>query len=533
MEATSILSAPATAYSTTTLPFAQMGAFKEVFLQYIDGDERLASLLGPRPTLAELDRLAGLSHYPAERREVLVQTLRAQYEAIGADAASHLNKLAQADCFTVTTGHQLCVYLGPLYTVLKALTVVRLAAQMEERYPNRKVVPIFWLAGEDHDLEEIADVTIQGQKYHWQPPYPGPAGQETTVGLREMLEPLWPRLPLYLQRYGTFPTLAQAQAWLLHTLFGEWGLVVLDPADAALKPFFAPIIKKELMQRFVQPAVEAATARLEAAGHKPQIAVREVNLFLLGEHARERIILEPNGGFSAGSLGRFTLEEMLRMADKEPERFSPNVAMRPLYQEVLLPNLAYIGGPAEVAYWLQLKDVFEAADVPMPAVWPRAHAMILSAKEAAKLEEMGLSPSDTGMDLTLLKKKVVAEKGTDKPDTEELMGLFNTFFTKLETLTLEQDRSLGQAMAAERARLEKQVEPGIKRLEKAYERRFETLTGQAEKLQAKLAPGGGLQERVENYLGFEMADPKFIRNLYEVIDATRHEFLIVTQNHLT
>ena len=527
MEATGIL--PHTAYSIEGIPFSQTGKFKEVFTQYIEGDARLASLVGPRPTLEELDRLANQKFYPASQRKVLVEALRRQYEAIGADASVQLDKLAEEDTFTITTGHQLCIYLGPLYTVLKALTVIRLAEQTEERYPGRKIVPIFWLAGEDHDLEEIADVAIQGQTFHWQPPYPGPAGQEPTDGLIDLLEPILPRLPLYLSRYGSFDTLAQAQAWLLHTLFGDMGLVILDPSDATLKPFFSRYIKKELRERFVQPAVDTATTRLEAAGHKPQIAIREVNLFMLGEHVRERLVPETDGRFSAGALGNFSQEELLRMADEAPERFSPNVAMRPLYQEVLLPNLAYIGGPAEVAYWLQLKDVFAAAGVAMPAVWPRAHALIVSAKEAAKLEELGLTPADMLLDPLAIKRKVIAEKGTDKPDTEALMGLFNTFFSKLETLTLEQDKSLGQAMAAERARLEKQIEPGIKRLEKAYERRFEQLTSQADKLQAKLAPNGGLQERVESYLTFEMADPKFIRHLHDVLDATRHEFILITQ----
>lgn len=517
-----------TAYRALPVEFAQTGKFKDVFLDYIAGSEKLAGLTGPRPTLKTLDALTRKRAFPSDQRAVLVQQFRHQYAAIGATPPASLDVLAQENSYTVTTGHQLCIYLGPLYTVLKAMTVMRLAEQMQSAYPEHPVVPVFWLAGEDHDLEEISDVTIQGQAFHWQPPYPGPAGTQSLEGLEEALSAVAPRLPEYLKQYTRFPTLAQAQAWLLHTLFGDKGLLVLDPSVRELKQYFTPLAQRELTERFVQPAVDTTTARLEAAGYKAQIAVREVNLFLLGEHARERIVREADGSFSAGKLGRFSEEELLALSASEPERFSPNVAMRPLYQEVLLPNLAYIGGPAEVAYWLQLKDAFEAAGVVMPAVWPRAHALIANAKEMGKLSELGLEPTDLFLEVQAVRKKVIAEKGTDRPDTTELTRLFDTFFSKLEAMTLEQDKSLGQAMAAERVRLEKQIEPGIKRLEKAYERRFELLTSQADKLLARLMPSGGLQERIESYLSFALTDPDFLDNLYPLLNPSEHKLLLIT-----
>lgn len=517
-----------TAYRALPVDFAQTGKFKDVFLDYIAGSDTLAGLRGPRPTLDTLPGLARKRAYPTAQRAVLVEELRRQYAAIGQTPPATLEVLAQEGSYTVTTGHQLCIYLGPLYTVLKAMTVMRLAEQMQAAYPEHLVVPVFWLAGEDHDLEEISDVTIQGQAFHWQPPYPGPAGTQSLEGLEEALSAVAPRLPDYLKQYSRFPTLAQAQAWLLHTLFGEKGLLVLDPSARELKHYFAPLAARELSERFVQPAVDAATARLEAVGYKAQIAVREVNLFLLGEHARERIVREADGSFSAGSLGRFSEGELVALTQAEPERFSPNVAMRPLYQEALLPNLAYIGGPAEVAYWLQLKDVFEATAVPMPAVWPRAHALIANAKEMGKLAELGLEPTDLFLDAQAVRKKVIAEKGTDRPDTTELTRLFDAFFSKLEAMTLEQDKSLTQAMAAERVRLEKQIEPGIKRLEKAYERRFELLTSQADKLLTRLMPGGGLQERIESYLSFALTDPDFLDNLYPLLNPSEHKLLLIT-----
>jgi bacillithiol biosynthesis cysteine-adding enzyme BshC len=519
-----------TGYSVKYLPFEATHTFKDIFLDYLEGSIKLGTVLGPRPTLASLEKIASEKSYDLAQKKVLVDVLTEQYETIGIQAGQVLGlaKLSNGDAFTVTTGHQLCIYLGPLYTVLKAITVIKLAEKMEAAYPHRKIVPIFWLAGEDHDLEEISHLTVEGQTYHWHPRHTGPAGQQSLEGLKETLAHIWPRLPAYLDQYTKFSNLVQAQAWLLHQLFGHYGLVVINPDDRRLKAVFSPIILKELTEEFVKPAVERTTAHLEASGYKGQISVRDINLFLQGPYVRERIVQEAYGNFSAGTLGSFSRDELLQMAMDTPEVFSPNVALRPVYQEMLLPNLAYIGGPAEVAYWLQLHDVFAKAEVAMPAVWPRAHALLISTKETSTLEKLGLEPEDLFLDLSTLKKKVVALKGSDKPDLQPLTNLFEKYLQSLEKLTLAQDPSLVQYVAAEKARMMKQMQPGHKRLEKAYVRRFEELTSQAERLHNKLTANGGLQERSESYLTFVLQDKDLIDNLYHVLDATSQQFQVIT-----
>lgn len=520
----------AIAHRVVSVPYAQTGQFKLAFLAFIERSPLLAGLLPPAPTLAQLEAQASSKTYGPAQRAALVSALCTQYQAIGclADAEPYLAKLALPECFTVTTGHQLSIYLGPLYTVLKALTVIKLAAAFEEAYPHRRCVPIFWLASEDHDIDEIASLRINQKPYHWATSKSGPAGALPPDGLADLLAPLWPDLPAYLQRYGSFPTLAQAQLWLLHKLLGHLGLLVLDPHTPSLKASLAPIVARELQAPFTGPAVERATTRLQAGGFEPQIAVRPTNFFLLGEEMRERLVPMEDGTYAAGRLGTFSREELLAILAANPERFSPNVATRPLFQELILPNLAYVGGPAEMVYWLQLTDLFAEAGLTMPVLWPRAHMGILTAAEAEIMENLGLTPADLLAPWENLKARLLTLQGASTTATDNLQAAFKAYLEQFSTEILALDPTLHTYTQAEAKRMWRQAEAGWARLRKAQERRYQAPLAQARCLKDTLCPNGSLQERRESFWTFWLADNTVLAQLLAAVDPTDHAFRIVT-----
>ena len=522
----------ATSAPVVSVPYGQTGQFKEAFLAFIDRNPHLAALLPPAPTLAQLEAQAQSKAYSTGQRALLVETLRSQYQAIacGAEVEANLAKIAEADCFTVTTGHQLSIYLGPLYTVLKALTVVKLAAAFERAYPHRRCVPVFWLASEDHDIAEISALRINGKRYNWATAQSGAAGSLVPDGLADLLAALWPALPAYLRAYADFPTLAQAQQWLLHKLLGHLGLLVLDPQTPALKAGLAPLVERELKAPFTGAAVERSTAQMQAAGYEPQIAVRPTNFFLLDAGMRERIVPLEGGSYAAGRLGTFSQAELLGLLATAPERFSPNVATRPLYQELVLPNLAYIGGPAEMVYWLQLADLFTEIGIAMPVLWPRAHVGILSAEDSEAMQYLGLQPTDLLKPWDDLKATVLQKQGATAAGVDGLQATFTAYLDCFTTEILAQDASLQAYTQAEAKRLWRHAEAGWVRLRKAQERQYGKPLALARALQEKLCPNGSLQERRESFWTYYQADRNILSQLLAAVDPTDHAFRILTSN---
>jgi bacillithiol biosynthesis cysteine-adding enzyme BshC len=313
----------------------------------------------------------------------------------------------------------------------------------------------------------------------------------------------------------------------MNDLFGAEGLVCIDGDDADLKRQFLPIIEDELTNQRTFEIVKKTTADIEALGYHTQISPREINLFYLDEQLRERIVEEDSGFRTQNSDIRFDKATILEMAQSNPEKFSPNVVLRPLYQEVILPNLAYIGGPSEVPYWLQLKGVFEHYQVPFPMLMPRNFALYVTETNQHKAEKLGLAIEDLFEEDSKLKKQFVAKTTTstlnlndEKIDFEQL---FNAILTKATAI----DRSLEGTVNAEKTKLLASLENLEKRIQKAEERNYESEINQLLGLKNKLFPNGGLQERHDNVLNFYMNDPQFLQKLLDTFDALDYRFNVL------
>ncbi|WP_375416833.1 bacillithiol biosynthesis cysteine-adding enzyme BshC [uncultured Hymenobacter sp.] len=529
-----------------TTSYAATGAFSGLVLDYIEQAPALAGFYHRPPTLAAFaEQIAEKkSHYDAASRQRLVAALRAQYESLPPASVpqavqANLDLLARDTTFTVTTGHQLALFTGPLYFVYKIISAVKLCRELKTTYPDYDFVPVYWLASEDHDFAEINHFQLFGKRYEWQAEQTGgPVGRLPLAGLEaQVLSQLPAEMPAsFLAAYREAATLGEATLRLVNALFGELGLVGLDADRPELKQALVPVLEREILHQASNQAVQATNARLEAAGYRPQVYSRPLNLFFLTEEGqRER--LEPDAAGAdcvqimlRGTGKCHTQQDLLALARQTPELFSPNVVLRPVYQELLLPNLCYIGGGAEVAYWGQLKEVFALNEVPYPLVLLRNSALYLSRANASKLRKLGLSALDMFKPLPELKKQVGAALGQEEVSLSEAQMQLKAAFDQVAALAQRLDPTLVRTVAAEAQKAAAAVAGLEKRLGKAAEAKHETAYTQLSALKDKLFPDGGLQERTDNVLSVLINNPAFFEQLLAAFEPLALEFTVLEED---
>lgn len=496
-------------------------SFSDFFLDYLDNKEELRKFHGLRPEVACFEEQIGKKEYADENRQVLCKALEEQYGDIAKSSAvsSNLAQLKETNTYTITTGHQLNIFTGPLYFIYKIATVVNACKTLKEKYPTYNFVPVYWMASEDHDFDEISYFNLFGKKYEWQTDQKGAVGRFKNEGLKELLDSLPEKTELFERAYLESENLADAVRYYVNELFTEEGVVVVDADHAELKSLFAPIIKDELLTSTSNELVESTNSELEAIGYKPQIYAREINFFYLQDGSRERIIKEGESYAVNNTSLRFSESEILTALENHPERFSPNVVMRPLYQEVILPNLAYVGGPAEMIYWLQLSKVFAHYKTPFPILLPRNFALYINSASIKKMEKFELTSFDIFRNVEDLRADYLAKHGEDEMnlngEVDDLKQVYDLLIEKAETV----DASLKGFIAAEHAKAAKGLDNIAKRLKKSEEQKHETALNQMGALKDKLFPGGGLQERHDNFLNFYFNNSNFVKEILDGLDA--------------
>ncbi len=308
-------------------------------------------------------------------RPILVEVLQSQYATIPTSefVSSNIQSLLSGNTFTVVAAHQPCLFMGPLYNIYKIACAINVCNQLKQQYAGYNFVPVFWLGSEDHDVEELNHTYINGKKIEWQNPGTGAAGRWQTSGMQTAVEELKatganPELVAALEEgLAKYPTFGRFTQYFVNEIFKTHGLVVLDQDNARLKGLLKDVIKDEALNTRAQQVLKENIGFLES-NYKAQAKPREINFFYLGEGYRERIIY--NSETQVFQINNQTLsfsrEQIIAEIDVHPERFSPNVIFRPLYQEVVLPNLAFIGGAGELSYWLELKPLFDYHKVNFP-----------------------------------------------------------------------------------------------------------------------------------------------------------------------
>jgi bacillithiol biosynthesis cysteine-adding enzyme BshC len=510
----------------------ETGVFSDLFLKYIQQDPSLNTFINLPPTLRSFNTIIKGKKFDDGKRIVLHKVLKQQYVHCKTTQAVELNieRIKKENTFTITTGHQLNLFTGSLYFIYKILTVINTCEILNRQHPDHHFIPLYWMASEDHDLEEIRSFSLFGKKYSWDTDQEGPVGRMNPSSIRTVLDLLPEKVEIFENAYLHQDTLADAVRYFVNALFAEYGLVVIDADDVQLKMQFRDIIKDDLVDHHSNDLVESASSRLAELGYKTQVYPRAINLFYMENNLRKRLIKE--GGYYKiiDTDLKFTEKEILMDVDTNPQNYSPNVILRPLYQEMILPNIAYIGGPAEIAYWLQLKDMFDHFKVSFPILLPRNFALIISKGLNKKLRKLMVRVEDIFKPVNELKNKYIEDhtEYTISLDSEE--KIMDELFESIRNKSRSVDQSLEGFVQAEKAKVLKIFENIGKRFKRSEEQKQSVELKQLENLKEKLFPGGNLQERSDNFLNFALNNSDFIENIKKILDPFDFRFNIIIED---
>lgn len=442
---------------------------------FVSGSQNLFSVLEAKHPFRNIETAISLKKN-FEHRSTLVSSLTKQYEPLwngtenDAIVKNNILALGQDNAYTVTTGQQLHLFIGPAFVMYKIMAVIAKAKELSELYPGKKFIPVYWMASEDHDFEEIKSTHLFGKNYDWPSTQKGACGRFKTNEVKLIIDQIKETVNLspenleildfFDRTYQTQKSLSAATAATIHHFFGDRGVVCIDGDDLNLKKIIAPMIKKDIIERSNKTIFDNTGKKMSELGYHLQLGVRDVNFFYLTEQSRSRISFE-NGSYRILETEQtFSGEEMLQLIDNHPENFSPNAMMRPLYQESILPNILYIGGNAEVNYWIQLSEVMTSNGVHPPALMLRPSVWIIPSKVSERITKSGLN--ELQLMLSKDKSEIINGQGNKITKLEQEKEDFDAFRNKLQSLAAQNNSSLLKALVE----AGKQYEKLIKDLEK-------------------------------------------------------------------
>lgn len=339
-------------------------------------------------------------------REALVNEIYEQYEKAGIRLSEHsevrknIERLREENTLTVTTGQQIHVFLGPMFVINKILSCCAEAKSLDSELTNNSVVPIFWMATEDHDFDEIKSARLYNETYTWDITSEGPVGRLSPKTLLPLVDAAMGRidqtpenvnfLEACKKAYGSCSTFADATRQILHTYVEQTGIVLLDPDSRFLKKQLISNIRQDLFAHSPSAAIDKSIAVMKANSIKPPINTRPINYFMISDNTRNRIERHEEGFRLVNGDQTYTTQEIENLLTSNPEAFSPNALLRPVYQQTILPNLAYVCGGSEFIYWLELKNAMEESKAIYPRLIIRKSVFNLSQKNKDLVMHGGL-----------------------------------------------------------------------------------------------------------------------------------------------
>ena len=527
--------------TNTTIPFQKTGYFTKIICDYLEKKESVSEFYNNFPDIDGFEKQikSKWESFSDNSRKVLVSGLFGQYKGIEISdlTEENIGLLKQKNTFTVTTGHQLNLFTGPLYFLYKIISAINLSSQLKKEFPDCHFVPIYWMATEDHDFEEIQYFNFKENKISWSKNSNGAVGRLSLEGLEPVLKDFSSLLGnsknaqrlkyLFEQTYLNNHKLTDGTRYLANELFGKYGLVIIDGDDPKLKNEFTPFVKKELIDQISYKEVNKVIDNL-GKNYKVQVNPREINLFYLKENLRERIIFENDVYKVNNTEISFTKDEILKEVDDFPEKFSPNVLMRPLYQEVILPNLCYIGGGGEIAYWFELKKYFDTVQIPFPILLLRNSALLVAEKQKRKMDKLHISVEDMFVKQNELVTDKVRSISEINIDFSEQRSQLEKMFKDLEKLSNCTDKSFLGAVKAQEKKQLNGIDNLEKRLLKAQKRKYSEIVNRITMLQNELFPKQSLQERQANFSQFyEAYGDDLIKELIARLDPLKLEFDVI------
>ena len=530
---------------TDCISFKNTGYFSNLICDYLAENQELKPFYNRFPKIDNFKNQIEEKQesFTQQSRNVLHEVLSKQYNKVDASLLTlqNIDLLKLENTFTVTTGHQLNLFTGPLYFLYKIVSAINLSKELKEKYPDQNFVPIYWMATEDHDFDEINYFNFRGKKVQWNKDVSGAVGELSTEGLAEVFEVFSNEIghtknaevlkQLFKNAYLSHDNLADATRFLANALFAEYGLVIVEANNTDLKKQFIPYLETELLNETSFKAVKDTIEDLNSYSEnfKAQVNPREINLFYLIKNLRERIVFESGVYRAINTDFSWSKDEILEEVKSYPERFSPNVIMRPLYQEVILPNLCYIGGGGELAYWFELKKYFNAVDVPFPMLLLRNSVLIQTEAQQKKLQNLNISKKDIFLKRNAFINKKVREISNIDIDFSQQKARLVEQFKSMYKLAEETDKSFLGAVKAQEIKQLKGLEHLEQRLLKAQKRNLKDAVSRMTDLQTELFPGGSLQERNTNFSEFYLEyGAQLIPYLIQKLEPLKGQFSLLT-----
>lgn len=519
------------------VPITELHHFSAFDKAFIRRDIALQPFLPPVVNAVHLKEQIRSKAIHYRMREVLCDTLHAQYDGmdIPEALANNLSDLRRDDTFSVTTAHQPLLFGGKMYVLYKALSTIILAQKASEE-TGVSIVPIFVIGSEDHDSEEVRYFKLFHNRLAWNPEDRGPVGRmglSNSSALLSEVEQAFSTLPFgasaleqLLSAYQEGRSFAQAFRHLLHEVLGSKGLIILDADEPALKRGFRDIILAELETGFSYHLTNKSIEEIESAGFKGQAHPREINLFYLDKGERARIEKTNEGYHAVDTHLTWTSEDMLSIAKEHPEKFSPNVILRPLYQETILPNIAFIGGGGELAYWIQLREVFRSMNIPYPLLHRRHSACLVDEASQSRIHKLGLTWTDLSRPVEDVVKDFVRSKDKENADLASEKEAMAAILQNVRERAGHIDLTLQRSLDSTEHQILKLLESFEARMVRGLKHRHESEVQQIRNLFDRIHPNQGLQERQEDFMTWiARFGPQLIDQLEVAFDPFNSDFL--------
>lgn len=497
-------------YNCTYIPYSNTHCFSDIVIDYVNNNEELQPFYNYAATLNNIEKAIEFKKENFNNRQQLVDYFNSIYPAATAQQRLNIGNLQHDSCFTICSAHQPNIFLGPLYFIYKILHTIKMAQELNEQFVQYKFVPVFFIGSEDADLDELNNITIQQKKLVWTTTQTGAVGRmkvdekfraliteiENQIAVNEFGKEL---ATIFKECYATNQTIAVSTFKLINTLFGKYGLLVLLPDAAIIKSLFSTTIEKELVEQFSAKEVAVTTTELQQQYNNIKPIGRPINLFYLIDNKRERIVIE-NGKYVVENLGvEFTQAEIMEELKNHPERFSPNVVLRPSLQETILPNVVFIGGGGEIAYWLQQKSVFTKANISYPILVLRNSFLLYTTHQQKQLKNMGLSIADVFESAeTLLTKYVKQHTQLNLSLANEIAALQN-IYAQIASTAAKADSTLAIHTQTLANKATQKLQALEKKMLQAEKRKFITQKNQLQNIKNQLFFNNNLQERIENF----------------------------------
>lgn len=515
----------------STYQFEELGMMSKVIKDLVAQEPKTTDYISQFYALDNILEYTKKRAYDGDR-EVLREVFAQQNATNSSELIQqNITALTKENTFTITTGHQLNLFGGPLYGIYKICQVISISRALNERQNENHFVPVFWMATEDHDFEEINHFHLFGEKISWDiDSKDSITGEIKLEQIEEVLAKVEGKFNQADQSkivkeitdcYRSSKTLSEAHHQLVRYFFKDTELLILDANDSRLKGMFSVTASKEVNEQFVFKAVSNTNKKLEADGYHQQVFVRECNLFHIDTNdRRERIVFEGGEFHFDGKTWKH--DEVLKAINEHPEQFSPNALMRPIYQEIVLPNVVYLGGGGEIAYWLQLKEAFDAASIPFPILRVRHSALLMNQKSIDFLNDLKIDLMDLklGVD-TLIKNMALEDAGSDL-DLEAVYHEISLAKKELLNKANSINKGFEGMIEAEFAKFQKALNKIEERLIKAEKGKFDKTEKQLKRLSNQLFPSGGFQERSDNILQYYTQNPKIIAEIMAKLEAEKN-----------